>query len=90
MFRRWLRWRLARNPVGWLEQRRVGGRLVIWGWMAVTVLIYIGCGLDGSFYGDGFMKVQTVLTWLLMGSMAITAAGSFRRERENGMLNCSW
>jgi len=86
MFRRWLRWRLARNPVGWLEQRRVGGRLVIWGWMAVTVLIYIGCGLDGSFYGDGFMKVQTVLTWLLMGSMAITAAGSFRRERENGML----
>jgi len=86
LLRRWLRWRLARNPVGWLEQRRVTGRLVIWGWIAITVLIYVGCGLDGSFYGDGFMKVQTVLAWLLMGSMAITAAGSFRRERESGML----
>jgi ABC-type transport system involved in multi-copper enzyme maturation permease subunit len=30
LLRRWLRWELARNPIGWLEQRSWSGRLVIW------------------------------------------------------------
>jgi len=49
-------------------------------------LTYVFCSLNGAFYGDGFETVQTLLAGLLVGSMAITAAGSFRRERESGML----
>src|SRR5262249_40990849 len=32
-FQRWMRRKLERNPVGWLEQRRWTGRLVTWGWL---------------------------------------------------------
>jgi len=41
-FRRWMRRKLERNPIGWLEQRTWSGRLVTWGWFAVLIAIYIG------------------------------------------------
>ncbi len=84
-FRRWMRRRLERNPIGWLEQRTWSGRLVTWGWFAVLVSIYSVALTDPYFRPDP-NDLQETMAWLLAGSMALSATGSFRRERENGML----
>jgi hypothetical protein len=81
-FRRWMRRKLERNPIGWLEQRTWSGRLVTWGWLAVLVSI------DSLALTDprGANEFQKVMAWLVAGSVAMSAAGSFRRERETGVL----
>ena len=83
--RSWMRRKLARNPIGWLEQRRWSGRLVTWAWFAIIISVQTAVLRDRNFlwYGGG---AQTVMAWLLAGSMAASAAGSFRRERESGVL----
>lgn len=86
VLRRWLRWELGRNPIGWLERRSWSGRLVVWSWLAVVICIYSSLFADVGVFGRGFHTLQTVLAWLLAGSMAGSAAGSFRRERETGVL----
>jgi len=84
-FRRWMRHKLERNPVGWLQQRTWTGRLVTWGWFAVTISLYSAVLTDPNFLRtSSFM--QRTMSWLLAGSMALSAAGSFRRERETGVL----
>ncbi len=85
LLRRWMRRRLERNPVGWLEQRTWSGRLVTWGWFAVLVSIYSMVLTDHHFF-EGANGLHVMLAFLLAGSMALSAAGSFRRERENGVL----
>ena len=85
LLRRWLSWRLERNPIGWLEQRTWTGRLVTWGWFAVVVSLYSAVFSDPQFI-RGYSGLQRTLAWLLVGSMAMTSAGSFRRERETGVL----
>ena len=84
-FRRWMRRKLERNPIGWLEQRTWSGRLVTWGWFAVLISIYSAVLTDRWFLinADG---LQETMAWLLAGSMAMSAAGSFRRERDTGVL----
>ncbi len=84
-FRRWMRWKLQRNPIGWLEQRTWQGRLVTWSWFAVVISIYSAVLTDPFYFRDSH-GLQLVLCWLLMGSIASSAAGSFRRERESGVL----
>ena len=84
-FRRWMRRKLERNPIGWLEQRTWSGRLVTWGWFAVLISIYSAVLSDRHFFEDA-NGMHEVLAWLLAGSMAMSAAGSFRRERESGVL----
>jgi ABC-type transport system involved in multi-copper enzyme maturation permease subunit len=84
-FRRWMRHKLERNPIGWLEQRTWSGRLVTWGWLAVLVSIYSVTFTDRYFVRDA-NHLQETVAWLLVGSMAMSAAGSFRRERETGVL----
>jgi ABC-type transport system involved in cytochrome c biogenesis permease component len=84
-FRRWMRWKLQRNPIGWLEQRTWQGRLVTWAWFAVIISIYSAVFTDSMFFRN-FSGFQVTLAWLLMGSIASSAAGSFRRERESGVL----
>jgi len=84
-FKKWMRRKLERNPVGWLEQRTWSGRLVTWGWFAVVVSLYSAVLTDRHFFSGGNVT-QTVMAWLLAGSMALSAAGSFRRERETGVL----
>jgi ABC-type transport system involved in multi-copper enzyme maturation permease subunit len=84
-FRRWMRRKLERNPIGWLEQRTWSGRLVTWGWFAVLISIYSLVLTDRHFF-DGSGGLHAMLAWLLAGSMAMSAAGSFRRERETGVL----
>ncbi|HXP60801.1 MAG TPA: hypothetical protein VN829_09940 [Dongiaceae bacterium] len=87
-FRSWLRRRLQRklelNPVGWLEQRTWSGRLVMRGWLATIGAVCLPA-VDASF-GSSAALPRTMLTWLVAGSMAFSAAGSFRRERESGVM----
>jgi ABC-type transport system involved in cytochrome c biogenesis permease component len=84
-FRRWMRRKLEHNPIGWLEQRTWSGRLVTWGWVAVLISIYSAVLTDRPFFRD-VNELQETMAWLLAGSMAMSAAGSFRRERETGVL----
>ena len=84
-FRRWMLRKLERNPIGWLEQRTWSGRLVTWGWFAVIISVYSAALEDRSFFRS-FDGTQRTIAWLLAGSLAMSAAGSFRRERENGVL----
>ena len=84
-FRRWIRRKLERNPIGWLEQRSWSGRLVTWGWLAVMVSFY-----SAIFYAPNINQilsaVQNLMAWCLLAVMAVTAAGSFQRERESRVL----
>jgi ABC-type transport system involved in multi-copper enzyme maturation permease subunit len=84
-FRPWMRRKLERNPIGWLEQRTWSGRLVTWGWFAVLISIYSTVLTYRSSFEDT-NAVQETIAWLLAGSMAMSAAGSFRRERQTGVL----
>jgi ABC-type transport system involved in multi-copper enzyme maturation permease subunit len=84
-FHWWMRRKLERNPIGWLEQRTWSGRLVTWGWLAVLISVYSTVSTDRYFYQNAD-HLQEILAWLLAGSMALSAAGSFRRERETGVL----
>jgi ABC-type transport system involved in multi-copper enzyme maturation permease subunit len=85
LLRRWLRRTLERNPIGWLERRTWQGRLVAWSWIAVLISIY-SYVVTESFYLQRLDGLQSALGWLLTGSVAASAAGSFRRERETGVL----
>ncbi len=84
-FRRWMRRKLERNPIGWLEQRTWSGRLVTWAWFAVLISIYSTL-LTNPYYFQDANPMQERIAWLLAGSMAISAAGSFGRERQTGVL----
>jgi ABC-type transport system involved in multi-copper enzyme maturation permease subunit len=84
-FRGWMRRKLERNPIGWLEQRTWTGRLVIWGWLAVIISVYSAMLTDRNFFRHS-SSLQGLIAVLLAGSMASSAAGSFRRERETGVL----
>jgi ABC-type transport system involved in multi-copper enzyme maturation permease subunit len=83
--RGWMRRKLARNPIGWLEQRRWSGRLVTWAWFAVIISVQSAVLADQNFQWN-YAWSQTTMALLLAGSMAASAAGSFRRERETGLL----
>src|SRR5260221_726170 len=88
LFRRWMRWKLDHNPIGWLEQRTWSARLVTWTWLAVMISL-LSMGLSDVHFllrADGFATMERLLAWLLAGSIAMSAAGSFRRERESGGL----
>ena len=83
LFRRWMRWKLEHNPIGWLEQRTWSARLIMWSWFAIIA------SLDtyaADLFRRDFDAVQGFFAWLLTGSIALSAAGSFRRERETGVL----
>jgi ABC-type transport system involved in multi-copper enzyme maturation permease subunit len=84
--RRWLRWELQHNPIGWLEQRSWSGRLVVWSWFAIVMCAYSSLFANMSLYKNAFEGVQTLLALVLALSLAVSAAGSFRRERESGVL----
>jgi ABC-type transport system involved in multi-copper enzyme maturation permease subunit len=73
------------NPVGWLEHRSWSGRLVTWTWLGVIAILSIPAIAErGNPHSEGF--AQFVIACLLAGSVALSAAGSFRRERESGVL----
>ncbi len=84
-FHWWMKRKLNHNPVGWLEQRTWTGRLVTWSWFAVVVSLYSLALTDPNFFRN-FHSFQMLVAWLMIGSIAASAAGSFRRERETGVL----
>ena len=84
--RRWLRWKLERNPIGWLEQRTWSARLMSWSWLAVLISVYSVVLTDVMLYRHHFHRIHTLLGFGLFLSMGSAAAASFRRERENGVL----
>jgi ABC-type transport system involved in cytochrome c biogenesis permease component len=77
--------KLEINPVGWLEQRSWTGRLVAWGWLGLISCLYCAVLSDTVSLASGG-PVHQMMAWLLGASMALSAAGSFRRERELGVL----
>jgi ABC-type transport system involved in multi-copper enzyme maturation permease subunit len=83
--RTWMRRKLERNPIGWLEQRSWSGRLVTWGWFAVMISIY-SAAFNNTDVSRSLDILQKFMAWLLLGIMSVTAAGSFQRERETGVL----
>jgi len=59
---------------------------VVWSWFAIVVCVYSSLFANMAVYQRGFHFLQSILATMLAGSMAISAAGSFRRERETGVL----
>lgn len=83
--KRWMRSKLERNPIGWLEQRRWSGRLVVWTWLAIIISVQSLALTDSGFFHN-YRSWSEFMAWLLTFSMAASAAGSLRRERETGVL----
>lgn len=86
VYRRWLQWSLTSNPVGWLEHRMWSSRITRWAWLALMTAIYGFILLDDSLVRHRFTDMQVLLAAGLMVSALLSAAASFRRERENGVL----
>jgi ABC-type Na+ efflux pump permease subunit len=59
--------------------------LVTWTWFAIIVSVQSAALTDRGFL-RGYQVWENFLAWLLVFSMAASAAGSFRRERETGVL----
>ncbi len=86
-FKGWMRHKLDRNPIGWLEQRTWSSRLITWSWLAVVIAVLsYSLGVIQPYDGNDFDTVQIPLSLLLLGNLVLSAAGSFRRERETGIL----
>jgi ABC-type Na+ efflux pump permease subunit len=58
----------------------------MWSWLAVLVSFYSMVFSARGYFVRSFAGLQATLAWLLLVSVAATAAGSFRRERETGVL----
>lgn len=86
LYRRWVRWSLNVNPVGWLEHRTWSSRLAKWGWLAVMCAFYGSVLGHGTLLRDEFTHMQVLFAAGLMLSASFTASASFRRERDNGVL----
>jgi ABC-type transport system involved in multi-copper enzyme maturation permease subunit len=86
LFRGWMRRLVERNPIGWLERRTWQARTVSWAWLAVIISLYSAM-LGGTRPDRGmFQAWQWIITILFCTSLAASAAGSFRRERESGVM----
>jgi ABC-type transport system involved in cytochrome c biogenesis permease component len=87
VFHRWMRYCLAKNPIGWLEQRRWSARLVTWCWLGVaacfTAITLIEPQVSSLAVPSSGYQVAIAF---LLGSLTLSAAASFRRERETGVL----
>jgi ABC-type transport system involved in multi-copper enzyme maturation permease subunit len=75
--------KMSRNPIGWLQQYSWSARLSKWGWCAV-VISFVSWLLanDYRFVSQGCAWLKTAI----LISMAFSAVGSFKREKQNGAL----
>jgi ABC-type transport system involved in multi-copper enzyme maturation permease subunit len=85
-YQRWMRRKLERNPVGWIEQRTWSARLVTWTWLATLVSILGALASAPELLLRHFQDIFNLLALALAVSLGATAAGSFQRERETGVL----
>jgi ABC-type transport system involved in cytochrome c biogenesis permease component len=84
LFRSKMRRTLERNPIGWLQQYSTTARMTRWGWCLFIVIAE--CVLVPSVIWYDLEWPQYWLLLLVALSLAASAAGSFRRERETGAL----
>jgi ABC-type transport system involved in multi-copper enzyme maturation permease subunit len=82
-FRRWLSRKMDKNPLIWLEYRRTGSRVGRWVLVLLLVMIETYSVTERSL-SYGFLELQLQMGFVLMLILAITAASSFQREKENG------
>lgn len=85
-FKRWIRRKLEKNPLGWLEQRSWVGRTAVGAWVAVVASFYIAIFGDTGIYRRVMTEMQFLAGLGLALAMTVVAAGSFRRERELGVM----
>jgi ABC-type transport system involved in multi-copper enzyme maturation permease subunit len=85
-FQRWIRGKLEKNPIGWLEHRSWVGRTAVGAWVAVVASFYIAMLGDSTVYRRVLTEMQFVAGLGLALAMTVVAAGSFRRERELGVM----
>jgi ABC-type transport system involved in multi-copper enzyme maturation permease subunit len=77
--------KLEANPVRWLEQRSWSSRLGTWTWLGViAVPLAPAIAVPKASHSDGL--IQFAIACLLTGALVISSTGSFRRERESGVL----
>jgi len=58
---------------------------VTWGWFAVIISLYSALLTDRDFF-RGYSSMQRAFAWALAVTIGMSAAGSFQRERETGVL----
>lgn len=85
-FNRWIRRKLEKNPIGWLEQRSWVGRTAVGAWVAVVASFYISIFSDNMVFRRAMTPMQFTAGMGLALAMTVVAAGSFRRERELGVM----
>ena len=85
-FKLWIRRKLEKNPIGWLEQRNWTGRTAVAVWLAIVASLYIAMLEDPGYYRRFNTEVQFALGLILAAAMAAVSAGSFRRERDLGVM----
>ncbi len=79
---------LDRNPIAWLHQCSWSARLTKWGWCLGFVLVEC---VPLNLWSDNaspatWWEVQTYLMLALSLGLTFVAAGSFIKEKENGVL----
>jgi ABC-type transport system involved in multi-copper enzyme maturation permease subunit len=84
VFRGKMRRALDRNPIGWLQQYAWSARLIKWGWCLFIVIVECWLITDPSL--EYLWSGQYWLNGLLLLSLAFSAAGSFRQERQSGAM----
>lgn len=77
-----LRRALDTNPVGWLHQRKASTRITKWVWCLVVLVVQIYVLVEVGW--DSVGAWQWLLGVLLGTALLVSAAGSFRVEREEG------
>jgi ABC-type transport system involved in cytochrome c biogenesis permease component len=78
-----LRLSLDHNPIGWLQQRRWSARLSQWGWIAI-MLVAATRAVVGNWHS---LPAHLLFLALLLGvNICLSAAGSFRNEKQSGAL----
>jgi len=74
---------LERNPIGWLQQYAWSARLIKWG-LCLGLIVAECLLLTTGIYG--LVRSQDQLAFVVPLGLVLSAAGSFRRERESGAL----
>jgi len=75
---------LDRNPVAWLQEYSWTARLTKWGWFGLALLAVLFELVDADSLGVHLRHF--LLTSALALGVAFSAAGSFRREHQTGLL----
>jgi ABC-type transport system involved in cytochrome c biogenesis permease component len=81
-FRRAMRRKLDRNPIGWLQERSVASRVARWIWFGAVLVVELP-GLVNRDLETRPLQAYAI-AFLLLG-LAFSSARSFREERQNGI-----